>query len=184
MKLSQFWIAGICLLLGMGAGLLLSRWLGNPSSVVVQFGSDSASGDIRVYVSGAVQRPGVYPLRAGDRVVDAVEAAGGPSADANTEGVNFAQRVQDEGQVRVPHLGEVLNDPSPATQPRAQLVDINHASDTLLRSLPGIGATQSANIVASRNKDGLFQQTDELVQRKLVTQATYTKIKDLIEASP
>lgn len=57
---------------------------------------------LRVYVAGAVSRPGVYELAAGDRLVDAVEAGGGAAADADLEAVNLAVRVEDEGYYYIP----------------------------------------------------------------------------------
>ncbi len=57
--------------------------------------------ELRVYVIGAVQRPGVYTLREGDRWIDAVTAAGGPAPDADLARVNLARRARDEG----PHRG-------------------------------------------------------------------------------
>ena len=58
--------------------------------------------ELRVYVAGAVRRPGVYPLLTGDRLVDGVEAAGGATDDADLEAVNLAMRVEDEGYYYIP----------------------------------------------------------------------------------
>ena len=52
--------------------------------------------EIKVQVSGAVVAPGVYDLKAGDRVVDAVAAAGGPADDADADALNLARRLRDE----------------------------------------------------------------------------------------
>ena len=57
---------------------------------------------LRVYVAGAVHRPGVYPVRKGDRLVDVVEAASGPLDEADLEQVNLAVRVEDEGYYFIP----------------------------------------------------------------------------------
>ena len=63
--------------------------------------------DLRVYVAGAVMRPDVYALRPGDRVVDALRAAGGPGEQADLEAVNLAVRVQDEGYYYIPTRGTI-----------------------------------------------------------------------------
>ena len=57
---------------------------------------------LRVYVAGAVRNPGVYELGQGDRLVDAVDAAGGASEEADLEAVNLARRIEDEGYYYIP----------------------------------------------------------------------------------
>lgn len=181
-------------LLGMGGGLLLARLAGSPSSVVVDFvGAPTPDGGMRVYVSGAVMRPGVYPVQSGARVIDAVTAAGGPAADANTNAVPFAARITDGETVYIPRVGEaaatvIANQgtaaASLAATAAAQRIDLNHADAKLLQSLPGIGKTRATNIINSRQNVGLFQQPEDLVQRKLVTAAIFNKIKDQITVAP
>ena len=63
---------------------------------------------ISVYVSGAVNRPGVYTLPLGSRIDSAVAAAGGALPDADLEQINLAERVSDEAHIRVYHLGETV----------------------------------------------------------------------------
>ena len=63
---------------------------------------EAAPPSLRVYVAGAVQEPDVYTLKAGDRLVDAVQAAGGGTAAADLESVNLALRVQDGGYYFIP----------------------------------------------------------------------------------
>lgn len=183
MRIRTIAIPVVALVVGAGVGLLASSYLGKPSSVVVQFGdTPTGNGPIRVYITGAVRTPGVYPLRVGDRLVNAVEAAGGPAPDADTEAVDFAERLQDGGQYRVPRVGDPPQQTDPSPTANAQLVDINRADVNLLRSLPGVGATRAANIVASRQKDGPFQQPEDLLTRKLVTQTLFNQVKPLITA--
>jgi competence protein ComEA len=141
-------------------------------------------GQIKAYITGAVQRPGVYTVRSGDRVADLVEAAGGPTDDADTSAVNFARRIRDEDQVIVPRRGEVLASPVPIGGTAARRIDINSATSATLETLPGIGPTRARNIVESRAKDGPFTTTTELVKRKLLPQSVYDGIKELIDVHP
>ena len=178
---------------GLGAGLLLFSSCGQASPVTIRF-TDPPQGLrtgslIRIYITGAVPNPGVYSLRDGDRVVDAVEAAGGPAPDADTEAVNFAQRLRDELHLHIPRVGETAEAIEPQSMdtlaaPATQLVDINRADANLLRSLPGIGATRADNIVASRQKDGPFRSIDDLIRRQLLPQSVYDQVKSLIQVAP
>ena len=75
---------------------------------------------LRVYVSGAVHRPDVYTLSQDSIVKDAIEAAGGPTEEADLERINLALPVTDGQQVHVPRQGE--DDPPvqpPSGQPAA-----------------------------------------------------------------
>jgi competence protein ComEA len=177
----------LCFSLGAGVALFLFQSCGQAGQVTVRFdGQSDPSGVIRVYVYGAVRAPGVYPLHSGDRVVDAVEAAGGPSEDADTEAINFAQRLHDEDEVHVPRVGEAT-DPSgtpTAAATGAARININRADVALLSKLPGVGPTRASRIVDSRNQDGPFTSTDQLVQRKLLPPAIYAQVKDQISAGP
>ena len=167
----------------IGIGVLVDRQLQGPQPLEINLGETPSASEIQVYVAGAVNRPGVYFLSEGDRWIDAVEAAGGPAADADLEAFNLARRLQDEDQVLVPRLGEqaVLGS---AQAPQNELININTAPAAVLDSLPGIGEARSQKIVDSRAQDGPFSRPEELVERKLIPQSVCEQIKDLITLGP
>ncbi len=167
----------------IGIGVLVDRQLQGPQPLEINLGETPSASEIQVYVSGAVNRPGVYFLSDGDRWIDAVEAAGGPADDADLEAVNLALRLHDEAQVLVPRLGEqaVLG----STQaPQSELININSAPAAVLETLSGIGEVRSQRIVDSRERDGPFSAIEELVERKVIPQSVFDQIRELITVGP
>ncbi len=125
-----------------------------------------------VYVVGAVRRPGLYSIAAGARIDDAVRAAGGLTPDADPAGVNLAARASDGDEIAVPVLGQptrTLSNTKRSRTPRSRahktnsVVDVNTASAEALASVPGIGETIAARIVAVREEEGTFTTFDQLL---------------------
>jgi len=145
---------------------------------------------IRVYVSGAVRQPTVYELPPGSIVQDAVDAAGGPTSDADLDRVNLALELQDQQQVYVPRQGET--NPPPLVSggepggggAAGTLVNINVASAAELETLPRIGPTMAQRIVEYRETDGLFESIEEIQNVAGIGSATFEGLKDLITIGP
>lgn len=156
---------------------------GDPAPLEIAFDAATPGGPIEVYVTGAVDRPGVYEITDGDRVVDAVAAAGGFAPDANPEAINLAKRLRDEDQVVVPRLGQPVSGVAGVVSGDA--LNINSATaEQLAADLPGIGEVYSQRIFDSRTNDGPFQSTEELVTRELIPRGTYERISELISVGP
>ena len=151
-----------------------------------------AAADVYVYVSGAVRNPGVYPLRPGDRLQQALEAAGGATGDAQLEAVNLALRVQDAGHYHIPKVGETptaalsqSTTASPGTGPSStgscgDLIDLNSASVAELESLPGIGPVRASAIISYREKHGPFLSIEEVMNVSGIGPATFDSVRDLV----
>ena len=170
----------------LGLVTLVLQHSGGPKPLEIRFDDPALDGTpIEVYVTGAVQNPGVYPLHEGDRVEDAIDAAGGASEDADLESLNLALRVRDQDQIAVPRAGEIADGAVTSTPAAEQKVNINSATAEELDALPGIGEVYSQRIVDSRAAEGLFHRTEELVEREhVIPRSTYDKIKDLITVAP
>lgn len=127
--------------------------------------------EVRVDVAGAVSLPGVVVVQPGDRVVDAIELAGGLAEDADTAAINLSRRLVDQDHVVVPRAGE-----------RSPLLDVNSASASELESLPGIGPVYASQVIEERRAGGAFIDTDELVERDDQVAHVYEHVRDLIVA--
>ena len=156
-------LAIVALSAAVGLGLVQ----GQPSSVdAVPLAESSASvepapAEIYVHVLGAVERPGLYVLRADSRVVDALAAAGGSTDAAELAGVNLARRVEDGEQILVPVVGAVVDPSAPPSGDGT--VDLNTADQAALEELPGIGPALAERIVAWREDNGRFRTVDDLL---------------------
>jgi len=169
----RWFIVGILALpLAVGVGFLLKDRLDGPDPLQL----DLFPEELRVYVTGAVQRPGVYPLSNGERWIDALGAAGGPTEDADLAAVDMARRVRDEETILVPRQGQT----AVSGISRGPLIDINAASAADLDKLPGIGEVRAGDIVRSRQEDGPFASVDELLERELVTPSVMDEIASLV----
>lgn len=183
-------VIGICL--GITVGLALGRfWLFQPKPLVLEVPSPPpppTPSPIRVYVSGAVARPGVYTLPADARVQDAVEAAGGLAADADQVAVNLASPLSDGDHVHVPARGEAAAPTQVSVAARAAHsaakaeeevrfpVDVNTASAQELEAIPGVGPATAARIIENRP----YATVDDLLRVKGIGPATLEKIRPYV----
>ena len=95
-------LIGLAVAAVLGLVFFILRQREGPPPLELQVGGAlSSESEIMVHVTGAVAAPGVYGLQEGDRVVDAVEVAGGPSPDADLVALNLARRVHDEDQLEL-----------------------------------------------------------------------------------
>ena len=144
--------------------------------------SVSPSASLLVDVSGAVHHPGVYGLREGARVQDAIEAAGGALGRADLGALNLAQVLVD-GKVDVPRRGEAAGAPSPAagsTPGAAAPVSVNSADEATLETVPGIGPVTAQKIVDYRATQGGFDSLDQLLDVDGIGPATLEEIRPYI----
>jgi competence protein ComEA len=133
-----------------------------PASVRVE---SRPAGVALVHVAGAVQRPGVYRLRDGERIQDAVRRAGGARRGADLNGINLAAKVADGQQVVVPRRGAAAVAPGAAsggagapTQP----VSLNTATAEQLETLDGVGPATAQKIIEWRTQHGGFRAIADL----------------------
>lgn len=149
--------------------------------------------EIVVYVSGAVNRPGLVQLAEGARAQEAVEACGGFLPTADRDGVNLAQKLKDGMQVKVPEKAVFPPDGTVQGETTVQAaksgakavtpdgrININLADEKDLDKLPGIGPTMAKRIVEYRTENGPFQAPEEIKRVKGIGEAKFEKMKDKI----
>jgi competence protein ComEA len=170
-----------------GAGLWYARSLPKPVTIAegpgaAQQASTSPSPAVMliVDVAGAVHQPGVYEFAQGDRVIDAIERAGGPVLKADLSLLNLAAPLTDGTQILVPKAGPPGQVVPGGTVPGSAsgLININTASETELETLSGIGEVLAATIVEYRTQNGPFASVEDLMDVSGIGPATLDEIRD------
>ena len=159
------------------------------------------AGRVVVSVTGAVRHPGLVRLPPGARVADAIGAAGGARDQRDLTGVNLAARVTDGQSIVIGPIGSRTGSgsatagpvagtgsgggadgaaPGTTTGPSGGLVDLNSADVAALDALPGVGPVTAANIVAWRDKNGLFASVEQLQEISGIGPAKYSVIAPLV----
>jgi competence protein ComEA len=197
--LSRGELAGLVVVLVVtlgGAGLWYARSLPKPvalaaspappaavsGSAAASSGSPSAA-PIIVDVTGWVRKPGVYEFEAGDRVVDALNRAGGAREGADLTSLNLAAPLTDGTQVIVAKAGAAPAGTSTGaggtgtTAGGAALVNINTASETELETLSGVGPVTAAAIIQYRTEHGPFASVDDLMDVSGIGPATLEELR-------
>jgi competence protein ComEA len=140
-----------------------------PSSIPIIILPTSTSLPVIVYVTGAVNNPGIYVLPLGARINDAITASGGFNENADQLHINLASILSDGQQIYVLSQNELDSDPSISalvstqTTSTSPLIDLNLASRADLESIPGIGTVRATAIIEHRNQHGPFTNIDQLL---------------------
>lgn len=157
----------------------------------------------RLYISGAVQSPGVYEIEEGKRIVDLIVLSGGALEDANLDNINLAAYVEDAKHVKIPlktaeteekkeetsedetwyqgnETSEKETVKKETTAQNNGPVNINNASLKELTSLPGIGNVIGQNIINYREAKGPFKSIEEIKNVSRIGNALFNNIKDKI----
>ncbi|MEN3343121.1 MAG: competence protein ComEA [Actinomycetota bacterium] len=153
--------------------------------VTVRRSQAPAARQVVVDVVGAVRRPGLYRLREGTRIADAVGRAGGATPKADLAQVNLAAPLADGEQVVVPARGAAAAAGGTAAAPGSPTapVDLNTASPEQLDTLPGVGPSTAAKIIAFRQAHGPFHSLAELDAVPGIGPARLAELKGLVVPS-
>ncbi|MEQ6389401.1 helix-hairpin-helix domain-containing protein [Bacillaceae bacterium S4-13-58] len=133
---------------------------------------------LTVDVKGAVRIPGVYELEEGNRVLQAVEKAGGFTEEADQSRINLAELIYDSMMIVIPKQGEVEAGIVPSMKDTK--IRINYADLNELEQLPGIGPSKAQAIMDYRTQFGPFQKEEDLLKVKGIGEKTLEQLREYI----
>ena len=133
-----------------------------------------------VHVVGAVRRAGLFRLRDGSRVADALARAGGPTRHADLAAVNLAAPLVDGEQVVVPRRGPGGSAAVTAAPGAGAKVSLGSATVEQLDELPGVGPVTAQKIVDWRMTHGPFRSVDDLDDVPGIGPARIEQLRDLV----
>lgn len=145
-------------------------------------------GEIVVYVNGAVNNPGVYTLKQGDRVYQAVALAGGMTKKAKKNVINLAETLVDAENIHImtkneykrSHKEKKGTTTEQENSSSTDLVNINVDNQEKLMTLSGIGESKAKAIICYREENGRFSSIEDIKNVSGIGDATYANIKDMI----
>lgn len=183
------------LIVGFGVMLFRSHYSKADSAIVI----DDPKVDhhqlineagVTVHVSGAVRLEGVYKLKTGDRLLDAIEMAGGAQPLADLSAVNLAEPVKDGVKIVLPVKAvRVSGDQGirgngyqeiRGSVGKEQIINLNTADERALDSLPGVGPATAKAIIEYRKTKGPFNRIEQIMEIPRFGKSKLEKIKSRI----
>lgn len=146
---------------------------------------------IILHITGAVKNPGIVQIEEGARLIDAIEAAGGTTENADTSKINLAYILSDGQKIYIPsfldekienyvedNIGENIIIEN--TNSNINLVNINTATQTELETLTGIGPSLALKIINYRKENGKFKTIEDIKNVSGIGDSKFEAIKNEI----
>lgn len=140
--------------------------------------------NITIHITGEVKYPGVVVLKNGARIVDAIEAAGGETEEADLNKLNLAYILNDGEKIYVPNKNDMNSEEILENQQgddKQSSININTATVEELTELPGIGEATANKIIEYRKQNGKFETIEELKNVAGIGNSKFENIKDKIK---
>lgn len=141
-------------------------------------------GLITVEIKGEVKNPDVYEIEDGSIIRDLINLAGGLTGEANTDGINRAEKLRGNQLIVIPNKsdiasGSVINQNASTTN-NSGVININTAPLEELKKITGVGDVKAQSIIDYRDKNGGFKSIEELKNIDGIGSKTFEKIKDQV----
>ncbi len=157
----------------------------------------SENTQILVHISGCVKNNTVVTLPEGSRINNAIEAAGGLTADADLTNINLAYILEDGEKIYIPKKGEKPSEDSStysedtvgtdtsvysssSSSNKISKININKATQAELETIPGIGPSTALKIINYRKENGKFTSIEDIKNVSGIGDAKYEKMKEYI----
>ena len=153
--------------------------------------------NITVHIIGEVKYPGVVVLKEGSRVVDAIEAAGGETDDADLNSLNLAYMLNDGEKIYVPNKQETKDENknyieggggtnisqagTDQNNSKNEKININTAGEDELMKITGIGESTAKKIIEYRNQNGRFKTIEDIKKIPGIGDSKYNNMKEKIK---
>lgn len=138
--------------------------------------------EIMVDICGAVKNPGVVTLVEGDRIIDAVNKAGGLTDKADRKRINLAKKIYDGEKIIIPEIGEKIQVVEQSEgKNKDDRINLNTATKSELKSLNGIGDVLAERIIEYRNKNGMFENIEDIKKVTGIGQKKFDGFKNYIK---
>ena len=165
--------------------------------------------EVKLYfdIKGSVKKPGVYEFTQGDRIIKAINKAGGLTKNATTNNLNLSKKLTNEMVIYVFNKNELTttkafeqvnndaeckcetievnncvdkNTTNESTNNEKTKININTDSKEKLMTISGIGSSKADAIIEYRTKNGNFKTTEDIINVSGISKTIYDKIKDTI----
>lgn len=165
--------------------------------------------EVKLYfdIKGSVKKPGVYEFTQGDRIIDAINKAGGLTKNATTNNLNLSKKLTNEMVIYVFNKNELTttkafeqvnnvaeckcetievnncvdkNTTNESANNETAKININTDSKEKLMTISGIGSSKADAIIEYRTKNGNFKTIEDIINVSGISKTIYDKIKDTI----
>lgn len=211
----KYLILASCLVLFIVAGISYFM-LNNNDSVITEVLAETTSTtsvvkeeSTKLYfdIKGSVKKPGVYEFTQGDKIIDAINKAGGLTKNATTNNLNLSKKLTNEMVIYVFSKNELtttkaFEQVSNVSECKCETIEINNCVDKnttnesmsgetakinintdnkeKLMTISGIGSSKADAIIEYRTKNGNFKTTEDIMNVSGISKTIYDKIKDTI----